>query len=129
MSAAMTRLTLPVPPSANVYWRTVLIGMKPRILLSKAARTYRDDVLARCRAVGVRRLAGPVEITIAWHRDRKAGDLDNRIKPLLDALKGVAFDDDRMVYRLVAEIAPPDNSGARVDVTVAPYRPANQFCS
>ena len=40
---------------------------------------------------------------IVWYRDRRVGDIDNRIKPLLDALKDVAFGDDAQVQRLTME--------------------------
>jgi crossover junction endodeoxyribonuclease RusA len=44
-------------------------------------------------------------------------DLDNANKVLLDALKGVAIDDDKWVRRLTAERMEPDGE-ARVVVTV-----------
>ena len=40
----MISLTLPMPPSANAYWRSICINDRPRVLTSKAARRYKKDV-------------------------------------------------------------------------------------
>ncbi len=47
-------------------------------------------------------------------------DLDNANKVLLDALKGVAIDDDKWVRSMTAERMEPDGE-ARVVVTITPY--------
>ena len=100
----MTNLTLrlPEPPSANRYWRRSGV----RIHLAPAAIAYRKDVYgAYVRQVGHCRMLfpkGPVLVSLAWHRGRKAGDLDNRIKQVLDALRGVAYADDGQVSAIHA---------------------------
>ena len=119
----MIRITLPPPPSANVYWRTRLSygSKKPR------AVTYRSPeanaYAARVRTLGqLARLVpftGEVVVVIDWYRDRRAGDVDNRIKPLLDALQGLAFVNDNQVRRVVATRYQAEQ--ARVDVTVYPW--------
>lgn len=50
-------------------------------------------------------------------------DLDNANKVLLDAMKGVAIDDDKWVRRIVAERMEPDGE-ARVVVTITPLASA-----
>ena len=91
----MIDLILPEPPSANRYWRV----FRGRAVTSAEARAYKRRVAltSRCRP-----LDGPVAVTVRWFRGRKAGDLDNRLKCLLDALKGVAFADDRQVAEIHA---------------------------
>lgn len=136
----MIRLTLPYPLSANRYWRPVPIGKHITIVPTKEAKQYRKDVAALCAAAGVRSpVAGRVEIAVAlyphrpldWQkRQRQHGaawddtvqciDIDNANKVLLDALKGVAIDDDKWVRRLVAERMEPDAEGSRVVVTIKP---------
>lgn len=37
--------TLPWPPSVNHYWRRVLIGGKPRTLLSKEGREFKQTAV------------------------------------------------------------------------------------
>lgn len=84
MSGASRAITLhlPEPPSANRYWRHV----GARVLLSREARAYRDAVANAALLARVRPLpAGvPCAVTLRWFRARRAGDLDNRLKQLLD---------------------------------------------
>lgn len=42
--------TLPWPPSVNHYWRRVLIGGKPRTLLSKEGREFKQAAVGAVRA-------------------------------------------------------------------------------
>lgn len=109
------RLTLPYPPSANRYWRTV----RNVVLKSKDARDYQHRV--RCVALdGIEQpkpLQGPVVVTVAIYRPQRSGDLDNRLKCLLDALKGIAFEDDSQVIEIHASRF-DDKSNPRAEVTV-----------
>lgn len=93
-------VTLPVPPSANIYWRTTRDG---RTYVSKEARDYKE-LAARLAAVkGMRPIRGvDVEVHIDWFRERRVGDLDNRLKVIFDALKGVAYTDDKQIAAIDA---------------------------
>jgi crossover junction endodeoxyribonuclease RusA len=138
----MLTVTLPYPISANRYWRTRVIAVpgKPAIVstyVSTEAKTYKSEVQWLCRAAGIRTpLAGRIAIAYTLYpkrpqdyktRQRKLGDawqdtvqcidLDNAQKVLLDALKGVAFDDDVWVRKIMAERAEPDGDG-RIVVTI-----------
>jgi Holliday junction resolvase RusA-like endonuclease len=101
-------LYLPEPPSANVYWRSVVIKGRVRVLLSSEARQFKKDAEMALRSQRIRLSGDPLfefgEITVRifWHRQRKSGDLDNRIKPILDCLKGVVFADDKQVVEIHA---------------------------
>ena len=95
----MIRLTLPLPPSANRMWR-------------KAGRiTYRDpdyeqfctDVGKLCQIERVVPIVGGVTATMRFYFARVNGDLDNRIKPLLDALSKFAYADDKQVMSFCCE--------------------------
>lgn len=136
----MIRLTLPYPISANRYWRTALVCGRPQTYPSKEAKEFKDAVLWLCKAAGVRApIAGRVAISVQLYpnrpqdfktRMRKHGaawddtvmclDLDNANKVLLDALKGVAIEDDKWVRRLSSERMEPDEHGARVVLTIEP---------
>jgi Holliday junction resolvase RusA-like endonuclease len=100
------------PPSANRYWRTVLLpgrgkknaknpfGMGAIVLKSTEARVYAQNVKVDFyRQVGhdFTPFAGPVAVHIVWCRERRSGDLDNRIKIVLDAIKGLAYEDDSQI--------------------------------
>lgn len=137
-------ITLPYPPSANRYWRTRVIDVPGRApivstYVSADAKAYKQEVMWLIRAAGVRSpCPGRVAISYVlypkrpqdWERrKRKLGDawqdsvqcidLDNAQKVLLDALKGVAFEDDVWVRRITAERAEPDGD-ARLVVTISP---------
>jgi crossover junction endodeoxyribonuclease RusA len=131
----MIVLTLPYPLSANRYWRPVRIGAHITIVPTKEAKAYRADVAARCAhlsplpgriAVAVRLFPHrPQDFALrqrkhgqAWSDTVQCIDLDNANKVLLDALKGIAFQDDRWVRRLQSERMEPDEHGARVIVAI-----------
>jgi len=146
MTAATTRaricVTLPYPPSANRYKAPRIVkpkGGAPFIstYVTPEAKEYKADVERIVRAAGVHEpILGRIAIayTLYPHRPldfktrmRKLGDawqdtvqcidLDNAQKVLLDALKGVAFEDDAWVRRITAERAEPDGE-ARLVVTI-----------
>lgn len=115
------RLTLPYPPSANRYWRV----WRGRMVKSEAAREYQQNaklsLLAGWRqSEWQKAFAGPVRVEIDVYRPTKRGDLDNSIKVLLDALKGVAFVDDDQVVELTAA-RHDDKANPRVEVNVTPW--------
>jgi crossover junction endodeoxyribonuclease RusA len=133
----MLTVTLPWPVSANVYWRTRVVKGVAMTYVSAEAKAFKSDVTRLLRAAGCKApLAGRVAVALTlyphrpqdWQkRQRKLGaawddgvrsiDLDNAIKVTLDAMKGVAFEDDVWVRRILAERAEPDGE-ARLVVTI-----------
>jgi crossover junction endodeoxyribonuclease RusA len=107
-------LVLPYPPSANRYWRAV---PDRGVLLSAEARRYKEDAGKQALAAGVHPVDGPVALTVTLYRPAKRGDLDNRIKVLLDALNGIAYRDDSQVVELHAYRL-DDKDHPRVEVQV-----------
>ncbi|MFM9922735.1 RusA family crossover junction endodeoxyribonuclease [Variovorax sp. H27-G14] len=130
----MITLTLPYPISANRYWRTAVRGTFVSTYVSKEAENFKEQVGWLCKAAGIRTpLTGRVAISVQLYpnrpqdfktRMRKLGaawddgvqciDIDNANKVLLDALKGIAIEDDKWVRRLSSERMEPDEHGARV---------------
>lgn len=109
----MIKLTLPSPPSANRLWR----NCRGVMVKSEAARQYALDVAVLARAARVRPLEGDVKVIMAVYRQRKAGDLDNKIKIVLDSLQGLAFENDSQVVKIEAHRY-DDARNPRVEVTV-----------
>lgn len=109
------RLVLGLPPSANRYWR---MG-NGRLYVSDAALEYKDDVivLARQQRFGLP-IAGDVAIAFHVYRKRKAGDLDNFLKVLIDSLKGIAYTDDKQITHIQAYRF-DDPKNPRVEVEIA----------
>lgn len=44
-----------------------------------------------------------IEVVLKFYRPQRSGDLDNRLKCLLDALQGVVYANDSQIVRIVAE--------------------------
>lgn len=110
----MIRLVLPLPPSANVYWRHT----NGRTFVSHQARSFLDEVHLAVAGQGLSApLSGNLEVKIDVYRQRRSGDLDNRIKVLLDALQGRAYLNDSQVVRIVAE-RHDDKENPRVEVEI-----------
>ena len=77
-------LTLPEPPSINHYWRVV----RGRPILSRDGRLWKREAEVRAIAARLHRHDGPVAVSLTWYRGRRSGDLDNRVKVVLDVLRG-----------------------------------------
>ena len=109
------RVTLPYPPSANRYLRHTARGT----YRTREADYYRNYAAAMARDAGAKMLAGPVSILAILHpRMTKKGkasetriDLDNCCKVSLDALQGIAYEDDKQVHRIVMEVGAPVMGG------------------
>lgn len=108
--------SLPVPPSANRYWR-VFGG---RVVMSKEARTYKAAAKVLAYSQGARPLTGDVRVTVHWYRARKSGDCDNRLKVVSDSLEGIAYTNDRQIADLRIVRHDTERGTPRIDVTVQP---------
>jgi crossover junction endodeoxyribonuclease RusA len=137
-------LVLPWPVSANRYWRSFVPRGHQRaiVTLSDEAKAYKQEVGWLAKKAGVRKpITGRVAVDVrlypmrpadwakraakdpaGWDDTVRCIDLDNARKVLYDALKGVAFEDDRWVRRDSAERMEPDGE-ARVVVTVRRIAP------
>lgn len=118
----MIRLTLPLPPSINSYWRsaTTRAGVT-KVLISREGRRWKKQagLIAQMQHGGAP-LAGDVGLEIvAYFRDRRR-DLDNILKPSLDLLQAAGIiENDRQVVRIVATRA-TDRGNPRVEIEITP---------
>lgn len=135
-------LTLPYPISANRYWRPIVIKGRSIFLPTKEAKQFKDETAQLCRIAGIRApLVGRVAIDLRlypampkdwqkrlakeganWDDSVRCIDLDNANKVVMDALNGVAIEDDKWVRRLTSERMVPDGKGDRVEVTITPMQ-------
>ena len=113
---AAQSVILPLPPSVNHYY--VNTGRGGRAL-SQEARDYKAAAELAVYRAHLVRYAGPVAVTLHVYRERKAGDLDNRVKLTLDALNGHAWVDDAQVVEIHA-YRHDDAANPRVEVEVRP---------
>lgn len=118
------RVVLPFPPSANRYWRV----FRGHPVTSAEARQYKLLVARHAFDCGLRPLEGDVELELLFFRPALRGDLDNRLKVVLDTLSaskempnGIAYRDDAQVKRIIAE-QDDDKEEPRVELWVQPYQ-------
>lgn len=114
----MIRLELPYPISANRYWRTITHAQTKRALtlVSKEAKAYKAEVAWLAKAAGIRSpFLATVELRILLvPKNGICMDLDNALKVTIDALKGIAYQDDSQVRKITAERCLPDGKGGLV---------------
>jgi Holliday junction resolvase RusA-like endonuclease len=85
------------------------------MIVSKEAKDFKKKVIAMTK--GTEMVEGNVKVSLDVYRPKRIGDLDNQIKVTLDALKGIAFGDDKQVIELHA-YRYDDKGNPRVEVTV-----------
>lgn len=108
------RLVLGYPPTANLYWRKTRTG---KVYVSDEARQYRITAALSAKAQGAKVLNGLVVVRVDVFRPAKRGDLDNTLKVLLDALRGVAYEDDKQVVAINA-YRRDDPANPRVELVI-----------
>ena len=115
---------LPWPPSVNGIWRAV----QGRNILSQRYRHWREAASKALLLQRPKPVFGPVRIAIELAPpDRRAYDLDNRVKPILDLLvanRVIDGDDHRIVREFTVSaaegfsgVAGASVAGARVTVS------------
>ena len=97
----MTKVRLELntaPPTVNHYW----LQKGFRKILSKRAQEFRKEIAVAC--AGQAQFEGSVAVSISYSPpDKRKRDIDNIVKPILDALQfaGV-FKDDYQVKTITA---------------------------
>ena len=93
-------------PSANRYWRHGRRGNVNIVRTSKEAKAFKEYVklsyFSQNRGAARVMLEGSVKIKIFWFCSAKCngGDLDNKIKILLDAMEGCVYRNDNQVVKI-----------------------------
>lgn len=109
------KLTLPTPPSANRYWRTVVSKGRAMTFVSPEAKEYKRQVaiIASAREL----IYSEIAVTVRFYRALRSGDLDNRLKCLFDALRQVVYADDKQIVEIHA-FRFDDKANPRVEVEI-----------
>lgn len=91
-----------IPPTVNHYW-----GKKGKVwYVSKKAKNFKEKIAwiilakkeTRETALKMRENCENVKISIrVFLKDNRKRDIDNMLKGILDALKGVVYEDDSIV--------------------------------
>lgn len=111
----IAELKLNYPPSANRYWRL----FRGRAVPSADATAYKLHVRKTAELSGVNVTAEPVALEVVLHpKMTKKGeasktviDLDNCLKVALDALQGIAYENDRQVRSIRLDYGEPVECG------------------
>jgi Holliday junction resolvase RusA-like endonuclease len=104
-----TTLRVTYPPSANHSHYS-------SGALKKHVSDWRRTAAWAYKAAGGKLLEGPVSIEVDLYKPatKTPYDVDNALRNLLNALKGVAYHDDDQVYLLVVAKMWPDGQGHAV---------------
>lgn len=112
---------LPWPPTANRIWRAV---PGKGVLKSAAYRLWLEHARAAIHVQSLNRVSGAFNVRIEAHRpDRRRRDLDNLVKPALDALTGAGvIEDDSLaqsIHLAWSEAEPKKPGSLRVTLEAA----------
>lgn len=117
----MVEMSLPWPPSVNSYWRHPTRGaLAGRHLISAEGRGYRQ-VVAQLKPLegNLFPLHGRLAIEVqAFPPDRRARDLDNILKSLLDSLTHAGLIEDDSQFDAIAISRRPSAKPGRVDIRI-----------
>jgi Holliday junction resolvase RusA-like endonuclease len=128
----LNAMALPMPPSANSAWdyRVLYSKEQKRWMAIKYTtplyKAYTEEIGWRITAAKSRHWSdNPLRVqVVVCFRDKRVQDIDNRIKPLLDALKTAQlFKDDSQVEELEVRRG-PQMDGGRVMLSVWEILPA-----
>lgn len=117
-------ITLPMPPSINRYWGLQTMISKagktiPIRYVTYKAKEYKskleDIILKAYPNFGPWMIGdGTVKLQViirVYPATRREEDVDNRIKPLLDALEGVIYENDNQIKYLNVTLMEPMSPG------------------
>lgn len=123
----ITMFRIPFPPSANVIWRNA----RGRTYLSKEYKAFLEEVAATWRLNSVKDWETDARYIVTlqlFAATRRKYDVDNRIKPTLDALTkaGVWLDDEQVDDVRAVKMYPKDDGaweGGFAFLIIESYRP------
>lgn len=100
-----------IPPSANKIWRRNPKSNKP--FFSGEYKKFKDLVAWKCVGRKLPKEWRWCSVELIFHMKTRSGDVDNRIKPTLDALTQAGFwADDKCVAEVHARFGRIDKDGS-----------------
>lgn len=120
----------PYPPTLNTYWRHMIMpggpGRKPwiKVYISKEGEAFKEEVI---RLVGrVKPMYGPLSVSITYNPpDKRARDIDNLQKALLDSMQTAGVYKNDSQFREVFLTFGPVVHGGRTTVRIVPLGEAS----
>jgi crossover junction endodeoxyribonuclease RusA len=117
----MINLILPYPPSVNHYWG---VSGKQRFI-GKKGKEFRQAVAEACLDAQIQTMDGRLAVHVAiWPPDNRKRDVDNTIKPLLDAMEhaGVYENDSQIDELHIIRREPMKGGSCSVVVSISCVR-------
>jgi len=89
------------PLSVNQYYATNYSNRGQKIYITAKGKEYREGIVNGLKESNITKFAGEInlEINLLLGKKRKM-DVDNCLKPLLDAFEGILYDNDSQIYSL-----------------------------
>lgn len=113
----MIRLTLPVPPSINSYYKRTRTG---GVRISAKGNAFKQEVAILCINARCEPLEGAVKLTVRVYFERNNRDIDNPLKALQDALEGYCYKNDKQIVELhVYKFVDKNHPRCEIEVTHA----------
>lgn len=118
-------LELPYPISTNRYWRI----FRGDSVVSADAKAYKNTIKNIAAEKNIVPFNGNVSLQIIIYPKRnkdgsanaKVLDLDNCLKVVLDALQGVAYDNDKQIKRINVRYGQEPKDGGAVGVMIEAF--------
>lgn len=116
MDQRFVNLILPLPPSSNRYWRTVVTKKGVAVtFVSDEAKKYKATIKDMADIETL--IYSEIVVTLRFFRAQRSGDLDNKLKVLFDALQGVTYANDSQIVEIHA-FRFEDKKRPRVEVEI-----------
>jgi len=89
-----------LPISVNAAYRT----WRGRVLISAKGREFKQIICKKLTELNLTKIEGKIEMSIIYYfKDNRCRDIDNYQKVLIDCMKDILFEDDKMIYKLILE--------------------------
>jgi Holliday junction resolvase RusA-like endonuclease len=124
-------INLPYPPSVNRIWRSNSASAGKQVYIAPSYvkwKNHADALLMSQRGWMLHRVTGQFEVEIALcpPKGHQRGDLDNRIKAILDFLqRATIVSNDKHCQRITAYWAHSSTAPEGCRVTVTPWQTVN----
>lgn len=100
------------PLSQNMYYNK----FRNRIIISKEGQEYRKNILDAINNQD--KIYGDIIFKVVCSfKDRRKRDLDNILKPLIDCLKNVVFEDDDRIIEIQAKKIITDKEYLEIEIS------------
>jgi len=103
-------------PTMNNYWRTTIVKNRIHTYITPKGRQFKKALGWVAKVVCDNPFENDCELKIKLFFKNKNRDIDNAIKPILDALQGVVYVNDVQVKKITVEKFKSKNDNLEIEV-------------